>query len=258
MNFFHTDLKEGADFTNVAPESPNYILNETAVRKMGFKNPVGQIIKFHEQPGIVIGVVKDFHFESLHKEIMPAIITHNPGDASFLYARIEQKDAQKVIAFAEKAWKEIEPVLPLEYSFVDEQLAKQYDKETRASRLFDAFAMITMFISCLGLFGLATYSAERRVKEIGIRKVLGAGAVRLAILLSKEFIVLIMIAILIAVPVVWMGMNKLLNYFAYRITLQWWVVLLTCSVAVLIAVVMVSFQTIRAALTNPVKSLRTE
>lgn len=258
MSFFHTDLKEGSDFTNVAPESPNYILNETAIKKMGLKNPVGQIIKFHEQPGTIIGVVKDFHFESLHKEIMPAIIGYSPEDAVFLYARIEQKDAQKIIAFAEKAWKEIEPVLPLEYSFVDEQLEKQYDKEIRASRLFDAFAIITMFISCLGLFGLATYSAERRIKEIGIRKVLGAGTMELSVLLSKEFIVLIMIAIMVAVPIVWIGMDKLLNYFAYRISLQWWVVMLVCSTAVMIAVMTVSFQTIKAAIANPVRSLRTE
>jgi putative ABC transport system permease protein len=115
-----------------------------------------------------------------------------------------------------------------------------------------------MFISCLGLFGLATYSAERRVKEIGIRKVLGAGATRLASLLSREFIILVVIAIVIAIPIVWIGMTRLLNYFAYRISLQWWVFFVTAAIAVLIAVITVSFQTVRAAIANPVKSLRTE
>jgi putative ABC transport system permease protein len=258
MSFFHTELKEGNDFEKTSPGTPYYILNETAVRKMGLQNPIGQTIKFHNQPGTIIGIVKDFHFESLHKELSPVLIEYTPEENSFLYARIEQKDAQKVIAFAQTIWKKYEPVLPLEYSFLDEQLAKQYDKEVRASRLFDAFALITMFISCLGLFGLATHSAERRVKEIGIRKVLGADIRQLAALLSKEFVVLVVIAIVIAVPVVWIGMDKLLNYFAYRISLEWWVFLMTCAAAVFIAIITVCFQTIKAAIANPVKSLRTE
>jgi len=146
----------------------------------------------------------------------------------------------------------------MEYSFLDDQLARQYDKETRASYLFDAFSLITLFISCLGLFGLAAYSAERRTKEIGIRKVLGADIGQLASLLSKEFVLLVLIAIVVAVPVVWLGMDRLLNYFAYRISLDWWVFVLTCALAVLAAIVTVSFQAIKAAIANPVKSLRTE
>jgi putative ABC transport system permease protein len=258
MQFFHTDLKEGTDFGTISPGSPNFILNETAVRKMALQKPIGETIRFRGDTGIIIGVVKDFHFESLQKEIRPTVIKYNAEAPEFVYARVEQRKAQQLINFTEKFWKQIEPALPLEYAFLDDELARQYDKETRASHLFDAFAVITMFISCLGLFGLATYSAERRVKEIGIRKVLGAGTTRLASLLSREFIILVVIAIVIAIPIVWIGMTRLLNYFAYRISLQWWVFLATSVVAVSIAVITVSFQTIRAAVANPVKSLRTE
>jgi putative ABC transport system permease protein len=258
MNFFHTKLKEGADFEKTSAGSPEFILNETAVRKMGLQNPIGQTIKFHERAGVIIGIVEDFHFESLHKELGPMLMEYQPDRTPFIYARVQQKDVLKTLSFAQKIWKKYESVLPLEYSFLDDQLAKQYDKETRASKLFDAFALITMFISCLGLFGLATYSAERRVKEIGIRKVLGADIGQIAALLSKEFVGLILIAIVIAIPIVWIGMDKLLKYFAYRISLQWEIFIITCGAAVFIAIATVSFQAIKAALANPVKSLRME
>ena len=258
LHFFNTRIKAGTDFSKTSEGSHDYILNETAVRKMGLKDPVGQSIKFHDQPGTIIGVVQDFNFESLQKELGPALLEYAPEESAVIYAKVQQKNAKDVIALAQRSWQKYEPNLPLEYSFLDEQIAKQYDKETRASHLFDAFSLITLFISCLGLFGLAAYSAERRVKEIGIRKVLGANMQQLMILLSKEFVLLIMIAIVVAVPIVWMGMNKLLNYFAYRITLQWWVFFITCSVAVLAAIITVSFQAIKAAVANPVKSLRTE
>jgi putative ABC transport system permease protein len=258
LSFFHTAVKEGTDFSKTAADAPDYILNETAVRKMGLKDPVGQTIKFHDRPGTVIGVVQDFHFESLQKELQPALLEYAPGEGTVIYARVQQKDANEVIAFAQNTWRKYEPDLPMEYSFLDDQLARQYDKETRASYLFDAFSLITLFISCLGLFGLAAYSAERRTKEIGIRKVLGADIRQLASLLSKEFVLLVLIAIVVAVPVVWLGMGRLLNYFAYRISLDWWVFVLTCALAVLAAIVTVSFQAIKAALANPVKSLRTE
>ncbi len=258
LDFFHTSINEGTDFSKTSAGSPDYILNETAVRKMGLKDPVGKVIKFHERPGTVIGIVEDFHFKSLQTEIEPALLEYEPDNCSVIYARVQQKNAKEVITIAQNIWRKYEPNLPMEYSFLDDQLAKQYDKETRASRLFDAFAMITLFISCLGLFGLAAYSAERRTKEIGIRKVLGADVSQLAALLSKEFVFLVLIAIVIAVPIVWIGMDKLLNYFAYRISLDWWVFVLTCAFAVVAAVITVSFQAIKAAVDNPVVSLRTE
>ena len=258
LSFFGTKVLSGFDFRNTSPGTPSYILNETAVRKMGLKNPVGQIIKLHEQPGPVVGVVKDFHFESLHNEIGPAILQYQPDNLVTVYVKVEPAQTQGLLIAAQKLWKQYESKLPMEYYFLDDQIALQYDKENRAKKLFDAFAFITLFISCLGLFGLATHSAERRVKEVGIRKVLGASVAQLTTLLSKEFIVLVGLAMLVAVPLVYLVMSKLLQYFAYRITLHWSIFLVTCAAAAAIALLTVGVQTARAAKLNPVKNLRTE
>lgn len=258
MDFFKTPMKEGVGFENVTPGASGFVLNETAVRKMGLKDPVGQTIKFHNYPGTVIGVVKDFNYESLHKELQPALLQYNPNEAGMIYASVLPSDAKKVINTIEKIWKEYEPELPMEYRFLDEQLAMQYDKENRAKTLFDAFSIITLLISCLGLFGLATHSAERRVKEIGIRKVLGANIRNIAAMLSKEFVILVLLSIFISVPIVWMGMQKLLQHFAYRISLDWWVFLIAALAALFIALATVSLQAVKAAVANPVKSLRAE
>ncbi|MGZ8538143.1 MAG: ABC transporter permease, partial [Flavisolibacter sp.] len=258
IEFFKTPMKEGMGFENVAPGAPSYILNETAVRKMGLKDPVGQSIKFHNEPGTVIGVVSDFNYESLHKDLEPALIQYNPNETGIIYATVLPSDAKKVISDIEKIWKEYEPNLPMEYKFLDEQLATQYDKENRAKTLFDAFSIITLLISCLGLFGLATHSAERRVKEIGIRKVLGANVRNIAALLSKEFVVLVLLAIFISVPLVYLGMQKLLQEFAYKISLDWWVFAIAGLCAMFIALATVSLQAVKAAFVNPVKSLRSE
>lgn len=258
MKFFHLSLKQGRGFERTTAGTNDFILNETAVKKMGLANPVGTPIKFNGQDGNVIGVVKDFYFESFHKELGAAIFQNFPENASNLYVRVQPERTKQVIASAEKIWKHYENTLPLEYFFLDEQINHQYDKENRARKLFDAFSFITLFISCLGLFGLATHSAERRVKEIGIRKVLGASLRNIATLLSKEFIVLVLIAMFVAIPIVYMGMNKLLQYFAYRISLQWWVFALACFGALFLAVCTVSVQAVKAGMANPVKSLKTE
>lgn len=258
LKFFDIKMKEGQSLETVSAGSKAWLVNETAVKKMGLKDPVGQSIKFHNEPGTIIGVVSDFHFESMHSELMPAIFEYNPEHGVFLYVRVEPQHAQKVIAAAEQVWKKYEPNLPMEYQYLNDVIAKQYDRETKASRLFDAFAIVTMLISCLGLFGLTTYSAERRVKEIGIRKVLGAGVGRIAVLLSTEFIRLVIIATFIAIPIVWWAMNSLLEDFAYRVSLSWWVFALTSLGAIGLALATMSYQAIKAGLANPVKSLRTE
>lgn len=258
LSFFDTKILHGTDFKNTTVGTPAYVLNETAVRKMGLKNPVGKIIKLHEQPGTVIGVVKDFHFESLHKEIGPAILQYQPGNLVGVYAKVSPAQTEAFVTASQMLWKQYETALPMEYHFLDDQIALNYDKENRAKRLFDAFAFITFFISCLGLFGLATHSAERRVKEVGVRKVLGASVGQIAGLLSKEFLTLVVLAMLVAVPLVYLGMSKLLQYFAYRIALSGWLFFVTCAAAALMAMLTVGIQTVRAASANPVKSLRSE
>ncbi len=258
LSFFGTKILEGTDFRNTADGAPDYILNETAVQKMGLRNAVGKTISWHNVTGKIIGVVQDFHFESLHNQIKPVLLQLQPENISAVYARVSPSQTAGFLAAAQKLWKNYEAALPMEYGFLDETIAATYDKENRAKKLFDAFTFVTLLISCMGLFGLATHSAQRRIKEIGIRKVLGAGIANLTALLSKEFFVLLLIAIAVAVPIVYMGMDKLLQYFAYRITLQWWVFALTCGLAVLLAMVTVATQAIRAARVNPVKNLRTE
>lgn len=258
LSFFGTTVLGGTDFRNTADGAPAYILNETAVRKMGLQDAVGKKISWHSQPGVVIGVVKDFHFEPLYKEVGPALLKLNPEHRSIVYARVPPAQTAAFLAAAQNLWKGYENKLPMEYGFLDETIAATYDKENRAKKLFDAFTAITLLISCMGLFGLATHSAERRVKEIGIRKVLGASIPNLTALLSKEFLGLLLIAIAVAVPIVYTGMSKLLQYFAYRISLQWWVFALTCATAVAVAMLTVMTQAIKAARISPVKNLRNE
>lgn len=258
IRFFDIKLAEGKNLDNVSPNSPDYILNEAAIRKMGLKDPVGTAVIWNGTKGTIIGVVKDFHFQSMHTEMMPAIMEHVSESNGALYVRVQPQYAQSVIATAEKVWKKHESIMPMEYHFLNDNIAAQYDKETRASRLFDVFAIVTMLISCLGLFGLTTYSAERRVKEIGIRKVMGAGVRHIAVLISTEFVRLVIIATIIAIPIVWYSMNRLLENFAYRIFLNWWVFAITSLGAIGIALFTMSFQAVKAGLANPVKSLRTE
>lgn len=258
LAFFGTKMLEGTDFRNTADGAPAYVLNETAVRKMGLQKAVGKKISWHNRPGIVIGVVKDFHFESLHREVGPALLKLDPENVAAVYVRVPPAQTAGFLAAAQRLWKGYENRLPMEYRFLDETIAMAYDKENRAKKLFDAFAFVTLLISCMGLFGLATHSAERRVKEIGIRKVLGAGIGNLTALLSKEFLLLLLLAVAVAVPVAYTGMSQLLQHFAYRISLQWWVFVLTCTTAVTLAMLTVMTQAVRAARANPVKNLRSE
>ncbi|MBC8110774.1 MAG: ABC transporter permease [Verrucomicrobia bacterium] len=251
-------LAQGSGFTDTPADSTNYILNETAVAQMGIKDPVGKRFKFHERNGTIVGVVKDFHFRNLRQQIEPMILFYYPNWRWKMYVKTTAKDAPKVIATAEKIWKQYNTDYPFEYNFLDDDFNKMYQNDQTVGKLFNFFAGIAIFISCLGLFGLATYTAETKTKEIGIRKVLGASVGNIVGMLSKDFIKLVALAALIAFPLAWYGLNKLLESYAYRITIQWWIFALAGVLALMIALFTISFQAIRAALANPVKSLRTE
>jgi ABC-type antimicrobial peptide transport system permease subunit len=237
----------------------NVIVNETAVKELGLRQPViGQRFKARGDSGVIIGVVKDFHFRSMHDKIGPMVIKKtNKSYSAFL---VKSNEAQITIAAkaAEGVWKQFFPAEPFQYSFVDEEFDKVYKADQKASSLMSLFAGIAIIISCLGLFGLAAFAAERRTKEIGIRKVLGASVPGIVHLLTREFIVLIILALLLASPVAWYVMDRWLQDFAYRIDIGWWIFAVTGLVSLLIALLTVSFQAIRAAVSNPVKSLRTE
>lgn len=251
-------LLEGSNLSGTPADSSYYILNETAVKEMGLKAPyAGQRIRFHDLEGVIRGVVRDFNFRPLKKAVGPLLL-FSWWNGNTLYVRTTAKDAQKAIAATQQHYKKYAGNMPFTYSFVDEQFAAQYEADQRVGTLFNFFATIAIFISCLGLFGLATFTAQVKTKEIGIRKVLGASVTSVVALLSKDFIKLVLIAIIIATPLAWYTMNRWLEDFAYRIELQWWMFALAGLLAVVIALLTVSFQSVKAALMNPVKSLRSD
>ena len=257
LNLFKIKFVSGGNFTGAKSDSAHWILNETAVRLAGIKNPVGKRFKFHDTNGIIIGVVKDFHVASLKQAIEPVIFNYRASTWQ-LFVKTTGKDAPAAIKAVEKFWKQYNSTFPFEYKFLDDDYNELYKSEQHTATLFDVFAGIAIFISCLGLFGLATYTAQVKVKEIGIRKVLGASVANITTMLSKDFLVLVVIAIIIASPIAWYAMNKWLQDYVYRTELHWWILAIAGSAAILVAFITISFQAIKAALNNPVKSLRSE
>ncbi|MGV8878064.1 MAG: ABC transporter permease [Sphingobacteriaceae bacterium] len=251
-------LLEGEDFSGTPADSNYFILNETAVKQMGLKKPyVGQQITFHNKKGVIRGVTKDFNFESLKEKVAP-ILLFNWWSGNILFVRTNGKNTQQALAAVEMQYKKYGGDSPFSYNFVDKQFESQYETDQRAGTLFRLFSGIAIFISCLGLFGLATYTAQVKFKEIGIRKVLGASVSGIVRLISNDFLKLVVIAIIIATPVAWWAMHTWLQGFAYRVDIGWWMFAIAGILALLIALVTVSFQAVKAALMNPVKSLRSE
>ncbi len=256
----HLQIASGRDFSkDFATDSASYLLNESAAKIMGFNNPVSKPITFWRNPGTIVGVLKDFHFNSMHEQIKPMVLRLGENvDWGFAMVRTEAGKTKEALAGLEKICKELNPKFPFTYEFSDEEYAKLYRSEQVVGRLANYFAFLAIFISCLGLLGLVIFTAEQRTKEFGIRKVLGAGPVTLFTLLSKEFLLLVFIALVIASPLAWLAMNSWLRDYAYKINISWWMFVAAGSAALLIALLTVSFQAIKAAITNPVKSLRTE
>jgi putative ABC transport system permease protein len=252
------ELAEGMFFSGSKADSAHYILNEAAVRAIGFTDPIGKRFSLWRTEGKIIGVIKDFHYSSIHEKIEPLVMVRWPQWSGSIYVKTTGADASTAIAAAEQIWKKFEPSYPFDYRFMDETYDNLYKADQRTGKLFNYFAGITILISCLGLFGLAAFTAEQRTKEIGIRKVLGASVGGIVGLLSKDFIKLVLVANLIAWPVAWWAMSKWLEDFAYRISIGPWVFVVAAVVAIAIALVTVSFQAVKAAIANPVKSLRSE
>jgi len=248
----------GRGFSGTAADSSHYILNETAIKQMGLTNAVGKPITFHDQPGTIVGIVKDFHLHSLHEPITPLVICFEPQNASYILIRTQPGKTQQAVDDIQRVYTKYESVFPFEYHFMDELYEAQYKNETIIEKLGYIFALLTIFIACLGLFGLAAFSAQQRTKEIGIRKVLGASVIGITQLLSKDFLKLVLIGLVIATPIAWWVMTKWLEGFAYRIDISWWIFTLAGLAALLIALLTVSWQAIRAAMANPVESLRDE
>jgi putative ABC transport system permease protein len=253
-------IVEGRDFsTDFATDSVGYILNEKALEKIGYKNPIGRPLTFWQKKGKIVGIIKDFHFNSFHEPIKPIIIRlaeHEEWGEALI--RVEPGKTKQVLSGLEKISRDLNPKFPFTYKFSDEEYTKMYKNEQMVQKLSNYFALLAITISCLGLLGLAMFTAEQRTREMGIRKVLGATSSALFGLLSKDFLILVAIAFVIAAPLAWLTMNAWLQDYVYRISIEWWVFIVAGIAALLIALFTISFQTIKAAVANPINSLRSE
>lgn len=267
------DIISGRDFSRSMSTdvSEAFIINETAVKEFGYGTPekaVGQTILWDEwepkdtnnrvKRGKVVGVIRDFHFKSLHEKVTPCVIQLYPQVLYKIAAKLKTANLQGTIAHINKVWEQFSPGYPLDYKFMDDTFGKMYETERKLSSLLWIFAIMAIVVGCMGLFGLAAFSAEQRTKEIGIRKVLGASIFHIIGLLSKNFLLMVLLSSIIAFPIAYWAMSSWLEDFPYRVNISWWIFVIAVVAALLIAFITVSFQSIKAATVNPVKSLRTE
>ncbi len=265
-------MKEGRFFSkDFSTDSLAIVLNEKAVAELGLKKPIGALLtspdgQFNAPDGsqnvyTVVGVVKDFHFQSLHEEMSPLIFTNTAkfnNISPFIGVRVNTNDFQQTLVELENTWKKFVQQRPFHYEFLDRTLAAQYAAEQTTQKVFTVFSVFAIFIACIGLLGLAAYATQLRTREIGIRKILGASVSNIILMLSKDFIKLVIAASLIAFPIAWLSMHKWLQDFVYRINISVWIFFTAITTALIIALLTISLQAIKAALANPVKSLRTE
>jgi ABC-type antimicrobial peptide transport system permease subunit len=253
-------MVNGRDFSkDYGTDTSGYILNEQALKKIGYKDPIGKPLTFWQKKGTIIGIAKDFHFNSLHVPVNALVIRLGEKDGyGSVLVKTKPGETKQALHTLEILCKELNPKFPFTYQFSDEEFAKLYQSEKMTGRLADCFAFLAIFISCLGLLGLAMFTAEQKTKEIGIRKVLGASIPSLFVLLSREFLVFVIIAVLIASPIAWYAMEQWLEEYAYKINISWWMFVIAGFAALAIALLTVSFQAIRAAIANPATSLRSE
>lgn len=260
IKMLNLKLLAGRDFSPAFPtDTAAYIINEMALKLIGYKNPIGRPLSIFGQHYHIIGVVKDFHFKSLHDPIEPLLINLNEkitwGD---ILVKTQPGKAKEAIASMQQVYHEMEPKFPFTYHFTDEEYQRLYNSEQMVGKLSDSFAFLAVFISCLGLMGLAMFTAEARTREIGIRKVLGAGESTIFRMLSADFLQLVALAFLIASPIAWLVMTDWLRAYPYRIGISWWIFVVAGASALLIALLTVSYQSLKSALANPIQSLRSE
>ncbi len=256
LKTFGVKLLEGANFS-ADDHSGGVIVNQMMVRKLNIKNPIGKAITHGGDRMPIIGVVKDFNYESMKEQIKPIALYYGISP-SIVSVKVNGGDMKNTIDQISSVWKNLSPSQPIRYSFLDERFANMYADVQRMGSIFTSFAVLAIIIACLGLFALAAFMAEQRSREIGIRKVLGASVESITRLLSLDFIKLVAIAILVASPIAWWAMTKWLEDFSYRLPISWWVFVLAGAAAIIIALLTVSFQSIKAAIANPIKALRSE
>jgi putative ABC transport system permease protein len=252
------NLIAGRNFSKTMPtDSQSVIINKSMAEKLGLENPVGQRISNGWAKYLVIGMVEDFHYESMKQKVEPlCLLLGNSNDV--VSVKIDGANTQQALADIKAVWKDFSPNQAMRYSFLDERFAAMYRDVERTGVIFTSFSVLAIIVACLGLFALAAFMAEQRRKEIGIRKVVGASMPRIVALLSKNFLLLILIAFAVAAPLAWWGMTVWLQDFSYRAPISWWIFPFAALVAVLIGLITVSSQAIKAAVANPINSLRTE
>jgi putative ABC transport system permease protein len=258
-------MAKGRNFSaQLASDSSAIIINEAAAKLLPFADPLNKALYLTTsfktkipKPYRIVGVVKDFNFNSLRQKVTPLALFFGEEKGS-VAIRLKTSDVPSLITQVQNKWKSVVPGQPFNYSFMNEDFNKIYKSEQRIGKIAMSFSVLAIFIACLGLFGLVTYAAEQRTKEIGIRKVLGATVTNIVGILSKDFFKLVIISALIAFPVAWWAMSTWLQDFAYRTNISWWIFLLAIGIALFIALATISFQAIKAAIANPVKNLRTE
>jgi putative ABC transport system permease protein len=253
-------MVQGHDFSkDIATDTTGYIINEAGLKRIGYKDPIGKPLTMWGKKGKIVGIVQDFHFNSLHDKIEPLIIkAGEDNDKGSVLVRIQRGQTKPVLVAVENICKQVNPEFTFSYAFADQEYQRLYQSEQVVGKLANAFAFLAIFITCLGLLGLAMFTAEQRTREIGIRKVLGASVGSVFAMLSREFLILVFIALFIASPLAWYLTNQWLMNFAYRTPVQWWVFGLAGVIAIMVTFVTISFQSAKAALMNPVKSLRSE
>jgi putative ABC transport system permease protein len=256
--FFKMRMVQGNNFSGFPADSTHFILNETALKESGIKDPIGKRFDIHKIQGTIIGIIQDFHFTSMKEKISPVLFAYIPQYADRIYVRTSPNDAKKVIAAASAVFARYNEEYPFNYAFLDDAFNNLYKSEQQEGSLFSYFSLIAIFISCLGLFGLATYTAQVRTREIGIRKVLGAGIGNIASMMSFDFLKLVLISAVIGIPIAWWGSHQWLEGFAYRTDLHWWLFGFAGLLTIVVAWLTVGWQAFRAAIANPVKSLRLE
>lgn len=254
-------IKDGRNFsdTNIADKKASYLINETAIKQYGLKNPIGQLITpGNGIKGEIIGIIRDFHYRGLNYSQTPVLLFYTPDYKNYINIRINNINIPEALEKIKSVWDELCPAFAFEYSFLDETYDLQYKSERRFENLLFVFALMAVFIAGIGLFGLSIYSIERKTKEIGLRKVNGAGTFEIILMLNRDFIKWVAVAYLLACPVAWYAMNKWLQNFAYRTELSWWIFAIAGLIALGIALLAVSWQCWRAAARNPVEALRYE
>jgi putative ABC transport system permease protein len=249
----------GRELIHNNAENIEYLINETAMNKMKMENPLGQKLSFWGNSGTIVGVVKDFHFGSLKESIFPMIIrSEGYSEFNIAFIKYKQGNEKRTLSALESLHTNINPDFPFEYRFVDEEYNKLYKSESIFYKLSTYFSFLAILISCLGLFGLVIFNAESKTKEIGVRKVLGASVLNITTLITRDFLKLILFGVAIGTPISWYFMTKWLADYEYRINMPWWVFIITAVLIISISILTVSFESIKAAIVNPIKSLKTE